>query len=126
MNRHLTKFCKVSALISLSILLFIISKCSDDSTAPQNFITIKILTPTSDSILTFSPVKITTSINASCSCQKVVEFFIDDSLRYTDYSGPFEYSWDITNVIGMHKIKTVAYLVGKASGADSLTVRVKQ
>ena len=118
--------------IILLILCIVISSglpipgCSDQSTPPKSFINIKITYPGNDSTVKDTLIRIQKDVSASCSCQKIVEFRIDDSLMYIGYYGPFQYTWNIKNVKGLHKIRTDAYLVGKAQGVDSVYVHINE
>lgn len=109
---------------ALLLLALAASACSD-STAPASYIRVRITSPPEDTLLAVPPVRIAASVEASCGCQRYVEFRIDDSLRYTDYAAPYEYQWNFAGVPGRHKIHTTAILTGKAVGVDSLYVQTE-
>ena len=52
-----------------------------------------------------------------------VEFFIDDTLKFTDYEYPYEYLWD-AKTIGKRTIKTVAYYVDEEEMKDEIWVLI--
>jgi hypothetical protein len=65
-------------------------------------------------------VTITTS---TTGCIDTVEFYIDDILKYTDTSAPFQYSWDtILYSPGNHTILVKGYCSGVYKDSDSVTV----
>ncbi|HEC81544.1 MAG TPA: hypothetical protein ENI42_03855 [Thermoplasmatales archaeon] len=52
-----------------------------------------------------------------------VEFFIDDTLKYTDYSAPYSWLWNET-VFGKHTIKVKAYDDDGLTAEDELNVTI--
>lgn len=110
-------FSALSALIAID--------CSDESASNGSYIHVTITAPPRDTTLIDPPVKITAHVDASCGCQRYVEFSIDDSLHYTDFAGPYEYIWDFQRSSGTHTIRARGVLVGKATGGDSVTVTIQ-
>ncbi len=107
------------------LLLAIAALCCENSSVPESYIHVRITFPPKDTLLAQPPVRIATSVEASCGCQRYVEFRIDDSLRYTDYAAPYEYVWNFAGAPGRHKIHATAILTGKAIGFDSLFVETQ-
>ncbi len=67
-------------------------------------------------------VNITTSITG---CITSVEFYIDSTLKYTDTTSPFSYSWDtIPYPDGNHTIEVKGYCSGVYKDNDTITVNV--
>ncbi|MGC1120396.1 MAG: C25 family cysteine peptidase [Candidatus Methanofastidiosia archaeon] len=67
-------------------------------------------------------VNVTTS---ATGCIDMVEFYIDEELKYTDTSSPFEYSWDTTAYAdGDYTILVKGYCSGVLQDDDSVTVNV--
>jgi hypothetical protein len=65
-------------------------------------------------------VTITTS---TTGCIDTVEFYIDGSLRFTDTTSPFSYSWDTTQYPdGTHTIEVKGYCSGVYKDNDIVTV----
>ena len=54
-----------------------------------------------------------------------VEFYIDESLKSTDTSSPYSYSWDTTQYSsGSYPIKVIAYDSANQTATDEITVNV--
>lgn len=54
-----------------------------------------------------------------------VEFYIDNTLRFTDTTAPYSFRWDTRKVPnGLHTIKAVAYDTAGNSGSHQITVTV--
>jgi hypothetical protein len=68
----------------------------------------------------------TVNITVSASgCIDTVEFYIDSTLKYTDSTAPFEYSWDTTQYAdGDHTIEVKGYCSGVYKDNDIITVTV--
>jgi hypothetical protein len=84
-----------------------------------------------DSVIITSPANGTTvsgAVNVTTStsgCIDTVEFYIDEELKYTDASSPFEYSWDTTTYAnGDHTILVKGYCSGVLQDDNSVTVNV--
>ena len=115
-----------------SIILFLLSisplfnSGCDDPVTPPAYIRVKINAPRNGAALAQSPVSITATTEASCGCQQYVEFKINGVLAYTDYATPYEFSWDFAGLKGAYVLRVDATLTGKATGSDSISVRVNE
>ncbi len=65
---------------------------------------------------------ITIEVSATLS-DITVEFYVDDSLKFTDNEGPYEWSWD-ERVVGTHSIKITAYDDEGYTMSDEIVVKV--
>ncbi|MFB0515077.1 MAG: PQQ-binding-like beta-propeller repeat protein [Candidatus Neomarinimicrobiota bacterium] len=91
--------------------------------ANKGIIIVNITSPPADSIVS-GTIDIKTNI-MSINGIKKVEFYIDDSLTYTDISTPYSYSWDTNQYDnGSYTIKVVGYDKAGHTANDQLTVIV--
>ncbi|GEM_PF-1428171 len=83
--------------------------------------TVKITNPSNGDTVSGN-VSITADASDDVGVTKV-EFYIDDTLKSTDTSSPYEYTWDSSSVIdGDHTIKAVAYDADGQTAQDEITV----
>ncbi|MGD2247063.1 MAG: C25 family cysteine peptidase [Candidatus Methanofastidiosia archaeon] len=83
--------------------------------------TVTITNP-SDGATVSGTVNITTSTSG---CIDTVEFYIDSTLKYTDTTAPFEWSWDTTQYAdGGHTIEVMGYCSGVYTDNDIINVTV--
>ncbi len=96
--------------------------CSDMITVLVNNECIEITNPPDESEV-YETVHITT--DAGC-CVDEVEFHIDSVYKDTDFSSPFEYSWDTTGYAEdeEHTILIKAYYKGQLKCTDEVTIIV--
>ena len=95
-------------LLLIIPLFFLFVGCEEeqevDTTPPTVSITSPVSGQTVNEIITIT---VTTQDNEGIS---KVEFFIDDSLHFTDTESPYEYEWDTTKETdGDHTIKVNSY-----------------
>lgn len=61
----------------------------------------------------------------TAGCIDMVEFYIDDELKYIDTIAPFSYTWESTEQTpGEHKITVKGYCSGEFQDSDSIRVKV--
>ncbi len=78
---------------------------------------IKIINPLANAVV-LDTVSITTDVYDI----DTVEFFIDDTLVYTDDAAPFQYLWDTTQYSpGTHSITAKGYLSGVLTDTDTIS-----
>ena len=110
----------------------------DADNSPQNLTVYLTVTEEEDnppSIVISSPqgaavVSKKVTIRADASDDKgiqKVEFYVDNELKETDYTSPYEWIWDTTSYpSGSHTIKAMAYDTANQTAEDSISVTVDQ
>jgi hypothetical protein len=89
--------------------------------AHDDFDSVTITNPANGATVS-GTVNVTTS---TTGCIDTVEFYIDEELKYTDTSSPFEYSWDTTAYAnGDYTILVRGYCSGVLQDDDSVTASV--
>ena len=87
----------------------------------SSFLEVSIISP-SDSSIVSDTVDISVTVFSSHEITKV-EFYIDESLKYTDTSLPYSYSWNTTGYSnGSYTIKAIAYDTTNQTASDQYTV----
>jgi hypothetical protein len=82
---------------------------------------VTITNPTSGATVS-GTVDITTTVTGAID---EVRFYIDDVLKYTDTTAPFEWSWDTTQYTeGSHTVKAEGYVSGNLEDTDTVPVTV--
>ena len=90
-----------------------------DTTAP----TVSITAPSSGATVS-GTVSFTASASDNVGVSKV-EFYVDGTLKSTDTSSPYSYSWDTTSVSdASHTLMVKAYDAANNTGTDSESVTV--
>ena len=86
---------------------------------------ISITSPQSGDVV-YGSVSVEASATDDNGIQKV-EFYVDDELKNTDNSSPYEWTWDtISYSSGFHTIKAKAYDTINQTAEDSISVKVDQ
>jgi hypothetical protein len=89
----------------------------------SSFLKVYITSPYDGSTVS-DTVNIAVSARSSNVITKV-EFYIDESLKFTDTSSPYSYSWNTTEYTnGSYTIKVIAYDTGDQTASDQHTVIV--
>ena len=84
---------------------------------------VSITNPSNNSTV-LGTVNVTASASDDNGISKV-EFYIDGSLKYTDNSSPYNYSWDTTaESEGFHTVKVIAYDTANQTASAQHTVKV--
>ncbi len=69
-------------------------------------------------------VVVTASVAVPPGISAGVEFYIDDDLRKTDTTLPYQYNWNTAGLQGEYEIKATAYDVGSPQNSDTETITV--
>jgi hypothetical protein len=87
--------------------------------------------PPPDSVTITSPsngATVSGTVNVTTSVTGLIDevrFYCDDVLKYTDYTAPFEWTWDTTQYTdGDHTVKAEGYVSGVLKDTDTITVTV--
>jgi hypothetical protein len=102
-------------------VLMLGSAC-DDSTSPDTVISIRITQPTDSQVVRDSVLRILTEVSTNCGCQAYVEFHLDGVHQYSDYLPFFSYDWDVSELSGLHVIKTRVVVPDRGEAWDSVRV----
>jgi formylglycine-generating enzyme len=109
--------------IGVSETVNIIVNTLSDSIPPV----IEISSPADDSIFTEGSIVTIKALASDSNGILKVEFFIDDSLYFSDNTHPYEFNWDTTGRIGSHSIISKAFdNAGNSSTSEPVTVNVNE
>jgi hypothetical protein len=113
------------ASILLTILSVIILGACENSTEPEeDYIRPSFRQPIEGEVITDSFYVVMVDVEKNCGCASTAEFYIDDTLVYTDIIPTFDYLLTATEWPGEHTIKVRAEVPGKAVGWDSVRVTI--
>ncbi len=117
------------ALSSLTILALITVGCGGgggNGGGDGEEITVTIIQPSAGESIEPGPVVVVTaSVIASPSISPGVKFYIDDDLRKTDTTLPYQYDWHTAGLEEReYQIKATAYDVGSPEDSDTATITV--
>ena len=116
---------KQVSFLLLFVSALLLASCDNNSTNPSNdYIHPKFVQPTEGQIITDSTYRLIVDADQNCGCTSYTEFYIDDTLVYTDYIREFDYLMNCADWQGKRTIMAHSVVPGKAEGYDSVHVTI--
>jgi hypothetical protein len=116
---------RILPLVFAALTLLTCFSC-DDSTSPDEPISITITQPADSQTVSGTLLRILTITSSQCGCNAHVEFFIDGVHVYSHYQPFYYFDWNIMGLSGEHVIRTRLVVVDKGEANDSVRVFIEK